>query len=47
MNNDNQIHFPGLALKTIVAHTITYSFMGILAATFLNYADQFARPDMA
>jgi len=47
MNNDNQIHFPGLALKTIVAHTITYSFMGILAATFLNYAEQFARPDMA
>ena len=47
MGEDNQIHFPGLALRTIVAHTITYSSMGILAMTFLNYAEQFSRPAMA
>jgi hypothetical protein len=44
MNDDNRIRFPGLALRTIVAHTITYSLMGILAMTFLNYAEQFSRP---
>ena len=42
-----QIRFPGLALKTMVVHTVTYSFMGILAYNFLHYAEQFARPDMA
>ena len=47
MDNDHQIHFLGLALKTIVAHTITYSLMGVLAMTFLNYAEQFSRPAMA
>jgi hypothetical protein len=47
MENDNQIHFPGLALRTIVVHTITYSLVGILAMTFLNYAEQFSRPAMA
>jgi hypothetical protein len=47
MNEDNLIRFPGLALRTIVAHTITYFFMGILAARFLNYAEVFTRPEMA
>ncbi len=47
MNEDNQIRFRGLALRTIVVHTITYSLMGILAMTFLNYAEQFSRPAMA
>jgi hypothetical protein len=47
MNDDNLIRFPGLALKTIIAHTITYFLMGILAAKFLNYAEQFARPEMS
>ncbi len=45
--NNNQPHFLGLASKTIVVHTVTYFFTGILAATFLNYAERFARPEMA
>ena len=47
MNDANQIHFPGLALKTIAVHTITYSFTGILAMTVFNYAELFAQPAMA
>jgi hypothetical protein len=47
MNDDNLIGFPMLALQTIIVHTITYFIMGALAVTFLNYAEQFARPDMA
>lgn len=47
MDDESLIGFPGLALKTIIAHTITYFFMGVLAVTFLNYAEQFARPEMA
>lgn len=45
--NNNQPGFLALAAKTIVVHTITYFFMGILASTFLNYAERFARPEMA
>src|SRR5574341_328353 len=47
MEENNQVGFPALALRTIVVHTITYTVMGILAMTFLNYAEQFSRPDMA
>lgn len=47
MDDDNQIHFLGLSLRTIVAHTVTYSLMGVLAMTFLDYADQFSQPAMA
>lgn len=47
MMNNNQIGFAGLAVKTAVAHTVTYFIMGILAATFLDYAERFARPEMA
>lgn len=35
-----------LTLKTVVMHTLTYFLMGILAATFLNYAERFARPEL-
>lgn len=35
-----------LLVKTVVVHTITYFLMGIGAATFLNYAERFARPEM-
>lgn len=35
-----------LTVKTIVMHTLTYFLMGILAATLLNYAERFARPEM-
>ncbi len=45
--SNNQPSFLALAAKTIVVHTITYFFMGILASTFLNYAERFARPEMA
>lgn len=45
--NNNQPGFLALAAKTIVAHSVTYFFMGILASTFLNYAERFARPEMA
>ena len=40
-----QPRFLSLAAKTVVCHTITYMFMGILAAHFLNYAESMARPD--
>lgn len=36
----------GLTVKTAVVHTLTYFVMGILAATFLNYAERFARPEL-
>jgi hypothetical protein len=45
--SNNQPGFWGLALKTILVHTVTYSFMGILAYHFLNYSEVFARPEMA
>ncbi|MCK6562104.1 hypothetical protein L6R21_23125 [bacterium] len=45
--SNNQPSFMTLAIKTIVVHTITYFLMGILASTFLNYAERFARPEMA
>lgn len=38
---------PTLAIKTIVAHSITYFLMGMLASTLLGYAESFARPWMA
>ena len=42
-----QPRFLGLATRTMVAHTITYVFMGVLASTFLDYKSAFARPEMA
>lgn len=41
-----QPKFVGLAAKTIVVHTTTYFLMGLLAVSFLNYAERFARPEM-
>jgi hypothetical protein len=46
-SDESVIPFPGLALKTVIAHTITYFLMGALASTFLNYAELFARPEFA
>ncbi|HEV2494088.1 MAG TPA: hypothetical protein VG204_13565 [Terriglobia bacterium] len=40
-----QPRFPALVAKTIVSHTLTYIIMGALAAYFLNYAAQMARPE--
>jgi len=42
-----QPRFLGLAARTMVAHTITYIFMGILASTLLDYKTSFARPELA
>ena len=39
--------FPELFIKTAVAHTITYMFMGIIASTAMNYKEMFARPEVA
>jgi hypothetical protein len=43
--NDSRPTFVSLASKTIVAHTLTYVFMGVLASHFLDYAAMYARPD--
>lgn len=40
-----QPRFIELAAKTAVSHTLTYFFMGVLAAHFLNYAASMARPE--
>ena len=47
MSNRNQLGFVELALKTIVVHTLTYLFMGILAYNFFNYAEAFTVPELA
>ncbi len=44
---NTQPSFLGLVVKTIVVHTVTYFLMGAFASTFLNYAESFARPEMA
>lgn len=40
-----QPRFLSLAVKTMVCHTLTYFIMGLLAAHFLNYAAEMARPE--
>jgi hypothetical protein len=45
--NDTQPSFPGLAVKAVVVHTITYFLMGLLAATILDYASRFASQEFA
>jgi hypothetical protein len=47
MSTKNQFGFVELALKTIIVHSITYTFMGIIAYKFLNYAESFAAPELA
>ena len=42
-----QPRFWGLAARTMVAHTITYFFMGVLAASVLDYKAALARPELA
>lgn len=44
--NNHLPSFSGLAVKSIVTHTITYFIMGALAFRLLNYAEVFARPEM-
>ena len=45
--SDHRSAFPGLCARTAVVHTITYFVMGALAAAFLNYRQEFARPELA
>lgn len=42
-----QLNFWVLTLKTIVAHTITYFLVGLVAFTVLNYTELYARPEVA
>jgi len=43
---ENQITLFGLTLKTIVAHTLTYFLVGLVASIVFNYAADFARPEL-
>lgn len=44
---DTQPGFGVLAFKTVVAHTITYFLVGLVAFTVLNYTELYARPEVA
>lgn len=39
--------FPELFAKTVVAHTVTYTFMGIIASAALHYREEYAKPEIA
>lgn len=45
--NSPHVSFPTLAAKTIVAHSVTYILMGILASWALDYRHRFAEPKTA
>ncbi|MBI5029770.1 MAG: hypothetical protein HZB51_04530 [Chloroflexi bacterium] len=47
MLDKNPPGFVGLALKAIVAHTITYVFVGIPVFLIFNYTESFRSPEMA
>lgn len=42
-----EVRFWPLAAKTIVAHTVTYFIMGLLASTLLDYASWYAEPELS
>lgn len=44
---NTQPGFRVLAFKTVVAHTITYFLVGLVAFTVLNYTELYARPEVA
>jgi hypothetical protein len=44
--NENRITFLGLSIKSIVAHTLTYFVVGLVASIVFNYAADFARPEL-
>ena len=44
---NHRLSFWELAVKTSVAHTVTYFLMGLLASTLFSYAGQFALPYLA
>jgi len=43
---ESQITLFGLTLKTIVAHTLTYFLVGLVASIVFNYAADFAQPEL-
>jgi hypothetical protein len=43
---ENQITLPSLALKSIVAHTLTYFLVGFIAYSVFNYTSDFAQANM-
>lgn len=43
---ENQITLFGLTLKAIVAHTLTYFLVGLVASIVFNYQADFARPEL-
>ena len=45
--NENRITLINLTLKAIVAHTITYFLVGLVAFNIFNYAADFAQPEMS
>lgn len=45
--SDHHPTLPRLVMKTIVVHTVTYFGVGILAFWLFDYAELYARPDMA
>lgn len=47
MLDKNPPGFVGLALKAIVAHTLTYVFVGIPVFLIFNYTESFRAPEMA
>jgi hypothetical protein len=46
-SSHDQPGFWGLAVKTIVVHTVTYFVMGLLAAVSLDYGRRFADPSLS
>jgi hypothetical protein len=44
---NQQTTLPELCAKTVIVHTVTYMFMGLIASTLFNYKEAFARPEMA
>jgi hypothetical protein len=45
--NDNRPSLLELSVKTIVVHTATYFLMGLIASTYMDYAEKYALPWMA
>ena len=47
MSDRTPIGLLELSLKTIIVHTLTYTFMGVLAYTFMHYDEAFAKPELS
>jgi hypothetical protein len=47
MSDKSTITIVELCLKTLIVHTITYTFTGILAFNFLSYDQAFSAPELS